>query len=94
VSLGLSNRQISEVLHLGEATVKSHLHSLLNKLELSDREDLGLYFAQALAPFSPPKRWREIQPKRWKCEPRSPTNSGAKQQTRRDNRSAQIASSS
>jgi DNA-binding NarL/FixJ family response regulator len=66
VSLGLSNRQIAELLHLGDATVKSHVHHLLEKLELSNREDLGAYVEQALTPVAPPYRWREVQPKVWK----------------------------
>jgi DNA-binding NarL/FixJ family response regulator len=66
VSMGLSNRQIAELLHLGEATVKSHVHHLLEKLELSNREDLGAYIERALTPASTPFWWSEIQPKVWK----------------------------
>jgi DNA-binding NarL/FixJ family response regulator len=66
ISLGLSNRQIAEVLHLGDATVKSHVHRLLDKLELSNREDLGAYVEQALTPGVTPFWCREIQPKVWK----------------------------
>jgi DNA-binding NarL/FixJ family response regulator len=75
VSLGLSNSQIADLHYLTEATVKSHLHSLMRKLELSDREELGRYFEEALSPLSPPKRWSEIQSKSWKCEAASPTKS-------------------
>jgi len=66
VSLGLSNRQIAENLHLGDATVKSHVHHLLEKLELSNREDLGAYVERALTPVAAPFGWREVQPKVWK----------------------------
>jgi DNA-binding NarL/FixJ family response regulator len=62
-SLGLSNRQIAHVLHLSEGTIKSHLHSLARKLELSSREELGEYFEQAFSPLSPPKSWSEIPTK-------------------------------
>ena len=37
VAHGLSNREIGERLHLGEATVKSHLLHAFPKLEVSDR---------------------------------------------------------
>ncbi len=37
VARGLSNRELARVLHLSEATVKSHLIHVFNKLEVSDR---------------------------------------------------------
>ena len=52
VSLGLSNRQIAEVLHLQEVTVKSHLYRLMRKLDLDNRHDLGTLFQQALSSSS------------------------------------------
>jgi DNA-binding NarL/FixJ family response regulator len=48
VSLGLANRQIAELLNLAEATVKTHVHHLLRKFELSTRTELGGYMQQAL----------------------------------------------
>jgi DNA-binding NarL/FixJ family response regulator len=50
VSMGLGNRQIAELLHLAEATVKSHVHHLLRKLNLDDRTALGGYVQHALTP--------------------------------------------
>lgn len=41
VSLGLSNRQTAEVLHLSESTIKSHLYRLGKKMGLSSRHELG-----------------------------------------------------
>jgi DNA-binding NarL/FixJ family response regulator len=49
VSLGLSNRQIAETLHLQEVTVKSHLYRLMRKLNLPSRYHLAALFNQALA---------------------------------------------
>jgi Bacterial regulatory proteins, luxR family len=61
VSLGLSNRQIAEVLSIDVETIRKHIHSLLQKLhhpvqqnldghDLSKRETLGALFEQALSP--------------------------------------------
>lgn len=36
-ALGLSNRQIGDVLHIAEQTVKNHLRSAMRKLSLHDR---------------------------------------------------------
>jgi len=41
---GLKNREIAERLTISEATVRNHLTSVLNKLDLSDRFELALYF--------------------------------------------------
>lgn len=54
LSLGLTNRQISYLLHVGEGTVKSHVHHLLQKLGLSDREAVAGLFRRTFPPHSPP----------------------------------------
>jgi DNA-binding NarL/FixJ family response regulator len=54
VSLGLTNRQITGLLHVGEATVKSHVHRLLQKLQLAGRVELGAFVQQALGSSAPP----------------------------------------
>jgi two-component system nitrate/nitrite response regulator NarP len=43
VSAGLKNKQIAERLHIGEGTVKTHLHQIYDKLQLRGRLRLGLY---------------------------------------------------
>jgi DNA-binding NarL/FixJ family response regulator len=49
VSLGLGNRQIASVLHLSEATVKSHLYRLSQKLGLGRRQEVGATIHRALS---------------------------------------------
>jgi DNA-binding NarL/FixJ family response regulator len=41
---GLKNKEIADRLSISEATVRNHLTSVLNKLDLSDRFELALYF--------------------------------------------------
>lgn len=53
VSFGLGNREISRLLHLSEATVKSHVHHLLQKLGLPNRTELGTFVHHALTPATP-----------------------------------------
>jgi two-component system nitrate/nitrite response regulator NarL len=43
ISGGLDNRQIAKRLRLSEATVKTHLHQIYQKLSLRDRLQLSLY---------------------------------------------------
>jgi DNA-binding NarL/FixJ family response regulator len=43
VCAGLKNKQIAERLHIGEGTVKTHLHQIYDKLQLRGRLQLGLY---------------------------------------------------
>ena len=43
VSQGLSNRQIAEQLAVGTNTIRAHISSLLNKLDLSNRTELAIY---------------------------------------------------
>jgi len=43
---GFGNRQIARQLRIGEATVKTHLHQIYEKLRLRDRLQLGLYGRQ------------------------------------------------
>jgi len=54
VSFGLSNEQMARTLHIEEATIKSHLHHLFQKLRLAHRQELAAYFDMALSIGSPP----------------------------------------
>ena len=40
---GFRNREIGEKLFISEQTVKNHLHSIFDKLGVSDRLELALY---------------------------------------------------
>jgi len=44
VAEGLSNREIAEALCLGEGTVRNYLSIILEKLELSDRTQLAVFY--------------------------------------------------
>jgi DNA-binding NarL/FixJ family response regulator len=41
---GLGNREIAQRLHIGERTVKSHVHGILEKLALRTRLQMAAYF--------------------------------------------------
>jgi NarL family two-component system response regulator LiaR len=54
---GMSNRLISERLEIGEATVRSHVSSILAKLKLDNRTQAALYaLREGLASLSDPDR--------------------------------------
>jgi len=43
LAAGGSNQEIAERLFISENTVKYHVHSILEKLNLSDRRDAAIY---------------------------------------------------
>jgi DNA-binding NarL/FixJ family response regulator len=44
VAQGFKNKDIGERMYISEQTVKNHLHSIFDKLHVSDRLELGLHF--------------------------------------------------
>ena len=44
VADGLSNREISNTIYLGEGTVRNYISTILEKLELRDRTQLAIYY--------------------------------------------------
>lgn len=44
VAEGLSNREIADMLFLGEGTVRNYLSAILNKLDLRDRTQLAVFY--------------------------------------------------
>lgn len=47
VGKGLSNKEISQVLHLSEGTVRNNLSTILGKLDLRDRTQLAIWAVQS-----------------------------------------------
>jgi two-component system, NarL family, nitrate/nitrite response regulator NarL len=45
IAEGMSNRQIAEELVIEVGTVKNHVHNILQKLDVSSREDAAAYLA-------------------------------------------------
>lgn len=43
ISMGLSNRDIAQRLHIATFTVKSHVHNILDKLELKSRLQIAVF---------------------------------------------------
>jgi DNA-binding NarL/FixJ family response regulator len=43
IQLGITNREISQQLHISEGTVKTHITHLLNRLSLKNRAQLAIY---------------------------------------------------
>ncbi len=52
IAEGLSNRQIAEQLVIEVGTVKNHVHNILQKLEVSNREDAAAYLALLQEPLT------------------------------------------
>lgn len=48
VAQGLNNKEIAEVLHFSEGTIRNYLSSLLEKLNLRDRTQLAIYYYKHL----------------------------------------------
>lgn len=52
VKLGHNNREIAEILHLSEGTVKNYLTTLLSKLNMRDRTQVALWAQKQLSDLS------------------------------------------
>lgn len=48
VALGLSNRTIADRLFISETTVKTHVHNILQKVKITNRTSLALFFLQSV----------------------------------------------
>jgi DNA-binding NarL/FixJ family response regulator len=71
IAEGLRNRQVGERLFISEATVRNHVSSILDKLDLSDRLELVLYaFSHGLA--KTPQHPAGLGPRRETADHRKP----------------------
>jgi DNA-binding NarL/FixJ family response regulator len=71
IAEGLRNRQVGERLFISEATVRNHVSSILDKLDLSDRLELVLYaFSHGLA--KTPQHPAALGPRRDSADHRKP----------------------
>jgi two-component system, NarL family, nitrate/nitrite response regulator NarL len=66
VALGLSNKAIAARLHVEIATVKNHVHNILDKLQVHRRGEIAAFFGRTAAPAPLPltlgDRQRELLP--------------------------------
>ena len=44
ISEGLSNKEIADILYLGEGTVRNYISTILEKLELRDRTQIAIFY--------------------------------------------------
>lgn len=52
VAKGYTNKEIAEVLHISEQTVKCHLSRIYKKLGINNRLHLALYYLHSLLPIN------------------------------------------
>jgi len=52
---GLSNKEIARRLHIGSATVKNHVHNILEKLQVRRRGEIGARMRRPRGAASPPR---------------------------------------
>ena len=86
VAEGLSNQEIAARTFLSANTIRSHLHSIFNKVHVSDRFEVALWAVASFAPTAPPggrerrrrRRFAIQQPARYRRDglPGCPTGSG------------------
>lgn len=63
-SEGLSNKEIAIELRIGPATVKNHIHNILEKLQIRRRGAIGAYIRARGAPIAAPAIDEDWQPTR------------------------------
>lgn len=61
-SEGLSNKEIALELRIGPATVKNHIHNILEKLQIRRRGAIGAHIRARSAPITVPAAEEEWQP--------------------------------